>query len=123
VLSSRKTRRADGLSTTRSLGASGVRSVIRSAAAVVPLDLPREQVREVAAQRMLLEAMQTAVKLTVQVGVDHVVKLPDEVPVGPAEIIVLVGEPTPAVVLLDDFEPIDPVSPLRLSDLVNEDRG
>ena len=61
-------------------------------------------------------------KLTVEVGQDHVVKLPDEVPVGPAEIIVLVGEPA-SVGQLDDFEPIEPVSPVRLSDLVNEDRG
>jgi hypothetical protein len=74
-------------------------------------------------QPMLLEAMQTAVKLTVQVGVDHVVKLPDEVPVGPAEIIVLVGEPAPGPAVLEDFEPIEPASPVRLSDLVNEDRG
>jgi hypothetical protein len=89
----------------------------------VPLDVRPEEVREDAVQRMLLEAMQTAVKLTVEVGVDHVVKLPDEVPVGPAEIIVLVGEPSPGLGVLDDFEPIDPASPVRLSDLVNEDRG
>ena len=62
--------------------------------------------------------MQTAVKLTVEVGDDHVVKLPDEVPVGPAEIIVLVGEPAPGVGHLDDFEPIQPSLPVRLSDLV-----
>jgi hypothetical protein len=80
-------------------------------------------VREDAVQPILLEAMQTAVKLTVQVGVDHVVKLPDEVPVGPAEIIVLVGEPAPGPAVLEDFEPIEPASPVRLSDLVNEDRG
>jgi hypothetical protein len=83
----------------------------------------REDVREDAMQRMLRKAMQTAVKLTVEVGVDHVVKLPDEVPVGPAEIIVLVGEASPGLGVLDDFEPIDPASPVRLSDLVNEDRG
>jgi len=67
--------------------------------------------------------MQSAVKLTVEVGVDHVVKLPDDVPVGPVEIIVLVGEPAPRANVLDDFDPIEPASPLRLSDLVNEDRG
>jgi hypothetical protein len=67
--------------------------------------------------------MQSAVKLTVEVGVDHVVKLPDDVPVGPAEITVLVGEPAPGANVLDDFDPIEPASPLRLSDLVNEDRG
>jgi hypothetical protein len=67
--------------------------------------------------------MQSAVKLTVEVGVDHVVKLPDDVPVGPAEIIVLVGEPAPGPNVLGDFEPIEPASPLRLSAMVNEDRG
>jgi hypothetical protein len=67
--------------------------------------------------------MQSAVKLTVEVGVDHIVKLPEDVPVGPAEIIVLVGEPVPGPNVLDDFEPIEPASPVRLSDLVNEDRG
>jgi hypothetical protein len=67
--------------------------------------------------------MQTAVRLRVEVGDDHVVKLPDEIPVGPAEIIVLVGEPAPGRGGLDDFEPIEPASPVRLSDLVNEDRG
>jgi hypothetical protein len=37
--------------------------------------------------------------------------------------IVLVGEPAPGRGGLDDFEPIEPASPVRLSDLVNEDRG
>jgi hypothetical protein len=72
---------------------------------------------------MLLCAMQSAVKLTVDVGVDRVVKLPDDVPVGPAEIIVLVGERVPGPKVLDDFEPIEPPSPVRLSDLVNEHRS
>jgi hypothetical protein len=35
---------------------------------------------------------QTAIKLHVEVGADHTIKLPDEVPVGPAEVIVLVAE-------------------------------
>jgi hypothetical protein len=35
---------------------------------------------------------QTAIKLHVEIGEDHTVKLPAEVPVGPAEVIVLVGE-------------------------------
>jgi hypothetical protein len=35
---------------------------------------------------------QTAIKLRVEVGEDHTVKLPAEVPVGPAEVIVLVDE-------------------------------
>jgi len=35
---------------------------------------------------------QTAIKLHVDVGPDHMIKLPDEVPVGPAEVIVLVEE-------------------------------
>jgi hypothetical protein len=50
-------------------------------------------------------------------------QLPDDVPVGPAEIIVLVGEPAPGPNVLDDFDPIEPASPVRLSDLVNEGRG
>jgi|HubBroStandDraft_1064217.scaffolds.fasta_scaffold02155_7 hypothetical protein len=37
-------------------------------------------------------AKQTAIKLHVEVGADHTVKLPAEVPVGPAELIVLVDE-------------------------------
>ncbi len=37
-------------------------------------------------------ARQTAIKLRVQVGADHKVTLPEEVPVGPAEVIVLVDE-------------------------------
>ena len=35
---------------------------------------------------------QTAIKLQVEVGPDHTIKLPEEVPVGPAEVIVLVSE-------------------------------
>lgn len=37
-------------------------------------------------------ARQTAIKLRVQVGADHNLTLPEEVPVGPAEVIVLVDE-------------------------------
>jgi hypothetical protein len=37
-------------------------------------------------------AKQTAIKLHVEVGADHTVTLPAEVPVGPAELIVLVDE-------------------------------
>jgi hypothetical protein len=37
-------------------------------------------------------AKQTAIKLHVEVGADHTVKLPAEVPVGPAELIVLIDE-------------------------------
>ena len=62
-------------------------------------------------------------KVHVQVGEDHLVKLPDEVPVGPAELIVLVEDSTAAAGILDDFEPIEPVRPVRLSDLVIEARG
>jgi hypothetical protein len=65
--------------------------------------------------------MKSALKMHVQVGEDHVVKLPDEVPVGPAEIIVLV-EQTATTGVLDDFEPIEPARPVRLSDLVLEGR-
>ena len=53
----------------------------------------------------------------------HLVKLPDEVPVGPAEIIVLVEDSTAAVGTLDDFEPIEPLRPVGLSGLVIEARG
>ena len=67
------------------------------------------------------KAMQHALKLTIQVGEDHVVKLPDEVPVGPVEIIVLVEAPATQE-LLEDFEPIQPSKPVRLSELVIEDR-
>ena len=37
--------------------------------------------------------MQRAVKLRVDVTVDHVIRLPADVPVGPAEVIVLVDPP------------------------------
>ena len=43
---------------------------------------------------------QTAIKVHVDVGADHRIKLPDDVPVGPADLIVLVrapaAGPTPA---------------------------
>lgn len=32
---------------------------------------------------------QTAIKLLVEVGADHTIRLPDDVPLGPAEVIVL----------------------------------
>jgi hypothetical protein len=67
--------------------------------------------------------MKSAVTVNVQVGEDHLVKLPDEVPVGPAEIIVLVEDSTAAAGILDDFEPVEPARPVRLSDLVIEARG
>ena len=67
--------------------------------------------------------MQSALKLTVEVGEDHVVKLPEEVPVGPAEIIVLVDAPAENAQGLEDFEPIEPRKSVRFSDLVIEDRG
>jgi hypothetical protein len=67
--------------------------------------------------------MKRAVTTNVQVGEDHLVKLPDEVPVGPAEIIVLVEDSTAAAGMLDDFEPIEPARPMPLSDLVIEARG
>jgi hypothetical protein len=66
--------------------------------------------------------MRNALTLTVEVGEDHLVKLPDEVPVGPAEIIVLVDRAT-SMGLLDDFEPIEPARPVLLSELVSEGRG
>jgi hypothetical protein len=40
---------------------------------------------------------QTAIKLSVEVGPDHTIKLPAEVPEGPAEVIVLVTEQAAAV--------------------------
>ena len=66
--------------------------------------------------------MKSALKLDVQVGEDHLIRLPDEVPVGPAEIIVLVEESI-AHGILDDFDPIEPAHPVRLSNLVIEGRG
>lgn len=66
--------------------------------------------------------MKSALKMNVQVGEDHLVKLPDEVPVGPAEIIVLVEE-SPSAGILDDFDPIESSHPVRLSALVIEGRG
>jgi hypothetical protein len=62
-----------------------------------------------------------ALKLDVQVGKDHLVRLPDEVPMGPAEIIVLLEE---SVIqgTLEDFEPVQPACPVRLSSLVLEGR-
>jgi hypothetical protein len=66
--------------------------------------------------------MKSALKLDVQVGDDHLVKLPDEVPVGPAEIIVLV-ETRPTGGMLEDFEPVEPAVPVQLSKLVIEDRS
>jgi hypothetical protein len=53
---------------------------------------------------------QTAFKLNVEVGPDHTIKLPDEVPVGPAEVIVFMtddagrsnGEPPEALGLFKD---------------------
>jgi hypothetical protein len=65
--------------------------------------------------------MTHALRLNVDVGVDHLVKLPNEVPVGPAEIIVILEESTGAHPL-DDFEPVQPVRGIRLSELVIEDR-
>jgi hypothetical protein len=37
---------------------------------------------------------QTAIKLHVEVGADRLLKLPDEVPLGPADVIVLVALPS-----------------------------
>jgi hypothetical protein len=66
--------------------------------------------------------MKSALTMRIEVGADHMVKLPDEVPVGPAEIIVLVDDLAVAHIL-DDFDPIEPARPVRLSDLVIEGRG
>jgi hypothetical protein len=66
--------------------------------------------------------MKSALKLKVDVRPDHLVKLPEEIPVGPAEIIVLVDEHAPEGVL-DDFKPIEPVRSVRLSELVTEGRN
>ena len=41
---------------------------------------------------MLEVSKQTAIKLHVEVGPDHTIRLPDDVPVGPAEVIILVDE-------------------------------
>ncbi len=61
--------------------------------------------------------MLSAVKLTVKIGVALVIELSDDVPVGLAEIIVLMGGPAPVPNALDDFEPIEPASPVRLSEV------
>lgn len=59
---------------------------------------------------------QTAIKLMVDVGADHTVRLPDEVPVGPAELIVLIDEgrngakplpPSPIGLFKDEPETVD----------------
>ncbi len=41
-------------------------------------------------------AKQNAIKLLVEVRTDHTIRLPDEVPVGPAEVIVLTRVPSAA---------------------------
>ena len=66
--------------------------------------------------------MKNALRLDVEVGEDHVVRLPDEVPVGPAEIIVPIESRTDTGAL-DDFEPVQPAHPVELSRLVMEGRG
>jgi hypothetical protein len=63
--------------------------------------------------------MLSAVKLTVKIGVALVIELSDDVPVGPPEIIMLMGGPAPVPNALDDFEPIEPASLVRMSDLTN----
>jgi hypothetical protein len=58
---------------------------------------------------------QTAIKLRVEVGPDHTIRVPDDVPVGPAEVIILVdaqSAPTPAMrsvvgLFADDAESVD----------------
>ena len=65
--------------------------------------------------------MTHALRLNVDVGEDHIVKLPNEVPVRPAEIIVILEENSGALPL-DDFEPVQPARGIRLSELVIEDR-
>ena len=67
--------------------------------------------------------MQSALKLTVEVREDHTVKLPNEIPVGPTEIIVLVDGPARDTEQLEDFEPIELRNSFRISDLIIEDRG
>ena len=39
---------------------------------------------------------QNAIRLLVEIGADHTIRLPDEVPVGPAEVIVLTSVPSEA---------------------------
>jgi hypothetical protein len=61
---------------------------------------------------------QTAIKLRVDVGADHTVRLPDDVPVGPVDLIVLVDEvqggskdlpPSPIGLFRDEPEVVDEV--------------
>lgn len=73
-------------------------------------------------EHRISEPMKSALNLDIEVGEDHLVRLPDEVPVGPAEIIVLVEGPS-RVSALEDFGPVEPVFPVQLSSLVIEGRG
>ena len=59
---------------------------------------------------------QTAIKLCVEVGPDHTIRLPDDVPLGPAEVIVLLddrptkaseGEKSVLGLFADDAEMVD----------------
>ncbi len=59
-----------------------------------------------------------ALKISVDVGADHTVRLPDEVPVGPAELIVLVADagngakespPSPIGLFKDEPELVDEI--------------
>ena len=61
---------------------------------------------------------QTAIKVWVDIGADHTVRLPDDVPVGPAELIVLVEEvtngtkaspPSPIGLFKDEPEIVDEI--------------
>ena len=61
---------------------------------------------------------QTAIKLRVDVGADHTVRLPDDVPVGPAELIVFIEEitsaakespPSPIGLFKDEPEMVDEI--------------
>ncbi len=66
--------------------------------------------------------MKSALKLDVEVREDHLVRLPDEIPVGRVEIIVPIEELSRGSAL-EDFEPVEPVFPVQLSSLVLEGRS
>jgi hypothetical protein len=57
---------------------------------------------------------QTAFKITVQIRADHTIQLPDDVPIGQAEVIVFVAEEPKAVVRLTERKQEPGLSPIGL---------
>lgn len=68
--------------------------------------------------------MQTSVRFNIQVTADHVIKLPDDVPVGPAQVIVLSGSSTRRVAAIERAHRLVQDCPVQSSDstdLLGED--